>query len=461
MSEVSFTEQAISPAEELSALGGVLASRTFARAKNAASLLNYVCQEHAAGRAGTIKEYNIAVSALGRDSDFDPGIDSAVRVEVSRLRKRLQEFYAGEGASQPIEIRLSEIGYAPRFLRKDAVSGPMIAIPSELVPRMSTEPPAMRLRIAWLAGALILLTGISVGVLRAHRPALPSAKPLSDLTPTPTPFLPAEGSLRIAVGSSSPRYVDRSGEVWLGDRYFKGGNAISKPDHRIGRTLDPALYQEAREGEFEYDIPLKQGAYELHLHFAEIVARENLGSGPEGLRRFSVYANNRLLLNDFDITLDSPGADTADVRVFTGISPDPNGRLHLRFTPIMGKPILAGIELLPNSGAKLLPVRVLTTSRALYDHRDQFWGADRFFSGGRSLPRLAKIQGTDDPGLFASERFGSFSYFVPVAPGSYKVTLYFAESNFGVDNIGSPTYAAGKCRQQDLQYLLQRAAAGE
>jgi len=45
------------------------------------------------GRASLIKEYNIAVQALGRTEDFDPSQDSVVRVEVSRLRKRLQQFY--------------------------------------------------------------------------------------------------------------------------------------------------------------------------------------------------------------------------------------------------------------------------------------------------------------------------------------------------------------------------------
>jgi hypothetical protein len=239
------------------------------------------------------------------------------------------------------------------------------------------------------------------------------------------------------------KYVDRSGQVWLGDRYFTGGAAISKPDHRILRTLDPALYQKAREGEFQYDIPLKPGVYELHLHFAEIVHRETLGSGLEGQRRFHVILNSKPLLSNFDIVLDAPGSDTADERVFKDISPAQDGFLHLRFSPVMSKAILSGIEILPGTPRRMLPVRILTGSRALYDRAGQFWGADRYFFGGRSLARLASIGGTDDPGLFANERFGNFRYFIPVAEGRYSLALRFAESNFGVDNIGSPTYAPG------------------
>jgi len=80
-------------AEEQSELEAVLESKTFTRAPNLAAILRYVCQEYTRGRANLIKEYNIAVQALGRGEDFDPSQDSVVRVEVSRLRKRLQQFY--------------------------------------------------------------------------------------------------------------------------------------------------------------------------------------------------------------------------------------------------------------------------------------------------------------------------------------------------------------------------------
>src|SRR5256885_3659526 len=40
-------------------------------------------------QSSQIKEYNIAVEALGRAPDFDQKKDSIVRVEAHRLRKRL------------------------------------------------------------------------------------------------------------------------------------------------------------------------------------------------------------------------------------------------------------------------------------------------------------------------------------------------------------------------------------
>jgi hypothetical protein len=43
---------------------------------------------------------------------------------------------------------------------------------------------------------------------------------------------------------------------------------------------------------------------------------------------------------------------------------------------------------------------------------------------------------TSDPHLFDGERFGHFSYQIPVAPGRYTVTLHFTEGFFGT--IASP-----------------------
>ncbi len=49
----------------------LLASGIFSRAPNLAHLLKYVCDKYFDGAAEEIKEYNIAVEALGRRPEFD------------------------------------------------------------------------------------------------------------------------------------------------------------------------------------------------------------------------------------------------------------------------------------------------------------------------------------------------------------------------------------------------------
>src|SRR5262249_34232343 len=62
-----------------------------------------------------IKAYTIAVEALGRGEDFDPYIDPIVRVDAGRLRRALERYYAGVGATDTILIHIPRGHYFPEF----------------------------------------------------------------------------------------------------------------------------------------------------------------------------------------------------------------------------------------------------------------------------------------------------------------------------------------------------------
>ena len=51
----------------------------------------------------------------GKDLHFGEKRDSLVRVEVSRLRRRLQRYYETEGAASPIRIVIKARTYRPEF----------------------------------------------------------------------------------------------------------------------------------------------------------------------------------------------------------------------------------------------------------------------------------------------------------------------------------------------------------
>ena len=72
---------------ERAELDAVLNSGIFSRAPNLASFLKYVCERHFEGEFEGVKEYCIAIGALGRPPDFDQKKDSIVRVEAHRLRR--------------------------------------------------------------------------------------------------------------------------------------------------------------------------------------------------------------------------------------------------------------------------------------------------------------------------------------------------------------------------------------
>src|SRR6516164_3830588 len=110
-------------------LRAVLASPEFVRAPKLARLLSYLCEKLFAGEANQIKEYSVALEVFDRSASFDQDSDSIVRVEANRLRKRLAEHYAGEGASHPLQITIPVGQYVPRFECRIAERGSLNKVP--------------------------------------------------------------------------------------------------------------------------------------------------------------------------------------------------------------------------------------------------------------------------------------------------------------------------------------------
>ncbi len=434
----------------------VMTSKMLRRAPNLAKILEFVCIEHLEGRGANIKEYTVAVEGLARDPSFDPTRDSIVRVEVTRLRKRLEQYYQSEGAGHRIKIRLQPSGYIPEFVEvvpqaSEEMGQNASAVPQpsrsesprdrlEVSAPESVRPAVHRLGLAWLITGLVA-SGLILAVLLKG-----ASTPRNDLAPSTQvePSLVKAGptsEVRIAAGSSV-RYRDNAGRVWEADEYYSGGTVVSTR-HSISGTYDPAVYQHARQGDFSYDIPLKPGVYELHLHFAEIVMADTVGSTSEGARRFFVTLSNKPLLNDFDISLDAQGSNTADERVFKDLKPGPDGFLHLRFRRFLGGALLSGIEILPGTPGKMTPVRILAGPRTYEDLNGAFWGPDRYFVGGTFKPQTADWRRTFEPEIYNGARIGNFRYAIPVAAGRYAVNLYFADPNFGVHDFGTSESGGG------------------
>jgi hypothetical protein len=204
----------------------------------------------------------------------------------------------------------------------------------------------------------------------------------------------------------------------------------------IWRTLDPGIYRSSRQGDFRYDIPLKPGIYELKLHFAEtFYGPEEIGGGGEGSRILNVQANGKPLISDLDVALDAGGSRTADVKVFTNISPSADGNLHLNFSSERGGiAMLSAIEILPGLPASQRPIRIVMRDVPYYSNDSRWWGPDAYFKGGQLATSDDAALDTDEPEMFETERWGHFSYNIPVAPGRYTATFYFIEHRFDSGN---------------------------
>ncbi len=435
---------------ERSEVAVLLASGIFNRAPNLVQILTYICSKYFEGSQEGIKEYNIAVEALGRPADFDQKRDSIVRVEAHRLRKRLREYYENEGAGHVCQIEIPPGQYAPRFIVKESApvqnGAEQPAIESgnsqvEIIAQGSSEVlapkveaiPVRRAR-RWLALSIVVAAATAVTLLLTFRPVM--RVPVQHRKEL---FTAAPGDeIRILAGVDNSKYLDAVSHTWSGDRFFSGGSVFQAATvHPIAGTRDPQLYQSRREGAFTYDIPLARGVYELRLYFGEtLYGDNNIAGGGETSRIFQVSANGRPLLKDFDV-IEDVGPSAADVKVFKDVSPAGDGKLHLKFEPGTNPAFLNGIEIVPGISGKMRPVRMVSRDRGLSDMSGRFWESDRYVRGGQLVQRNEPVSGATDPELYHGERFGNLTYTIPVAqPGRYGLNLYFVESWFGPGNPG-------------------------
>lgn len=90
-------------------------SHTLHGSESLCRLLRYLA-EHALTHPGApLKEYQIATEVFGRPVDFDPQLDSTIRVQAGRLRVKLSEYYANEGLEDHIVVELPKGTYVPAF----------------------------------------------------------------------------------------------------------------------------------------------------------------------------------------------------------------------------------------------------------------------------------------------------------------------------------------------------------
>ncbi|HEV3196566.1 MAG TPA: malectin domain-containing carbohydrate-binding protein [Bryobacteraceae bacterium] len=439
-------------AQERHELDAILASGIFNRAPNLAHVLTYVCEKYFEGSAEQIKEYNIAVEALGRPPHFDQKRDSIVRVEAHRLRKRLREYYEADGAGHTVRIEIPPGQYAPKFLRQGWPNGLMaptalvVEEPASLpVPASETQaiaplmnsltlpapapPAADRARNRY--GVFLAAALMAVGVTAAIVWRFPARTTARGVTSPVTGAAVNAPDVRILAGVGNGTYTDRFGRIWWGDRYFTGGNVFDSGGRPMIGARDSRLYQTRREGAFSYDIPLPPGTYEMRLYFAETLYGENnVAGGGETSRLFNVLANGSEILHEFDI-IGEVGASAADMRAFKDISPAADGKLHLKFEPVTNPAIVSGIEITPGTPGVMRPIRMVSRDHPYTDRQGRVWESDRYSRGGQLVQRTEPVVNADDPDVFRGERYGNLRYVIPVPRGRYGVTLYFVEAWFG------------------------------
>src|SRR2546426_847316 len=119
-------------------------------------LLRYLA-EHSLDHPGVaLKEYQIATEVLGRPPGFDPQSDSTVRVQAGRLRVKLAEYYAQDGAGDPVVVELPKGSYALTFHTRTLGPGDQVQRPALAFERESEKKTITAPTRAWPVAVVVL-----------------------------------------------------------------------------------------------------------------------------------------------------------------------------------------------------------------------------------------------------------------------------------------------------------------
>jgi TolB-like protein len=107
-------EEGVIPSQQvLLALERILMSSPFAKSTRLSQFLRFAVEQALQGNARELKEYTIATEVYRRKDDFDPTLDTIVRSEARRLRKKLKQYYDSEGKGDPVVIAFRPGSYVP------------------------------------------------------------------------------------------------------------------------------------------------------------------------------------------------------------------------------------------------------------------------------------------------------------------------------------------------------------
>lgn len=442
---------------EKAALQALLSSPEISRSPNLTRILTYLCDKYFAGQGDQVKEYHVALEALGRPSDFDQKKDSIVRVEMHRLRRRLKEYHERNHPTG-LQLLIPEKSYIPSFveLEPTTTTTSVEVVPAPL--EVEVVPAGLPVTVATPRGrlpvpaVLAILAGVLIGGLFLVRLWHSSRAPAAGSEPSPStakaepvaiPTPPPGDELRILCGRQPGLYVDRYGQTWDGDRYSKGGEPVQVQTPVIASGFDRNVFHGMRVGHQSYHIPLKPGRYQMELLFAETEYGDgNPLEGGEISRPFRVLVNGKTAIEDLDVLAETVQPNIATSRLLTGLSPASDGMLHLELQATStGEPFVNAIILRPAtqgpaSQGKMLPIRMLCRTSRFKDGKGRVWEPDHYFLGGSSIVRPTTPPVADGE-IFRGERFGKFTYSIPVAPGAkYQVSLYLWESWMGPGRPG-------------------------
>jgi hypothetical protein len=218
-------------------------------------LLKFLADKSLAGEADQLKEYAVAIDGLGKDPSYDPRHNSAVRIQVGRLRQKLAEYYRTEGLHDAFVVDLPKgrfrLTCEPRCA---SVEPPAPALPRVVEPPPKIGPSATPMGVGaffrWAVVTLALALGVYYSVRASHIEARAASMPgwSGDLQALWGPFVDSKQPSILAI--EDPLFVELNSEpgIYYRDKSLNQWNDVvgSSAVAAIRASLKNASIQPSR-----------------------------------------------------------------------------------------------------------------------------------------------------------------------------------------------------------------------
>ena len=154
---------AAAPSQLFQQIDNIIKSHSLRGSESLCKLLQYLAKQSLDHPDSPLKEYQIATEVYGRPMDFDPQSDSTIRVQAGRLRVKLAEYYATEGAADPIVVKIPKGSYHLIFEPRQPDSQPLPpTAPTPEAPRRAVVEIVPK---SWRIAVVLLVIGLVASLI--------------------------------------------------------------------------------------------------------------------------------------------------------------------------------------------------------------------------------------------------------------------------------------------------------
>jgi len=206
-------------------IDALVASKELHGADSLCKLLRYLANHSLELPGEPVKEYKIATEVFGRSSDFDPQLDSIIRVQAGRLRSRLAKYYESEGANDHIVVELPKGSYVVSFHHRGKGTPKFNGNSSH-----EASAPDTRLTVRSLGTAVVILSVLLVLAIAAI------ARQIISRQPSDSGKVRAELAPPTVFESFWQPFTSGAEEPWV---VFSNASFVGRPETGL-RYFDPA-----------------------------------------------------------------------------------------------------------------------------------------------------------------------------------------------------------------------------